>query len=259
MLEFDPETTVNKITNFIMSYTKQSGTRGAVIGMSGGLDSAVTAYLTTKALGRQNVLGIIMPEKSLTPPDDVLDATEIADILQIDYSVVEISNILDSFFFSIPEVVETDVIATGNLKARIRMCALYYYANIMNRIVIGTGNRTELLLGYFTKYGDGGVDIEPLGNLFKTQVRTLAEYLEVPGHIIQKVPSAGLWKGQTDEDDLGLTYDQIDNALSAMLDAGKTVDFVVNRFGIEEHAINRLLGLIEKNLHKSKTAPVPPK
>jgi NAD+ synthase len=257
MSDFDPEETARKIIYFIRSYIEQSGAKGAVIGLSGGIDSAVTTYLTVKALGKENVLCIIMPEKSLTPAADVLDATEIADILQIQYSVVEISNILDSFFFSIPEVVETDKIAAGNLKARIRMCILYYYANIMNRIVVGTGNRTELLLGYFTKYGDGGVDIEPLANLFKGQVKKLSEYMDVPRHIIDKAPSAGLWSDQTDEAELGLTYEQIDNVLLSLLDECKPVEYVVNRFGIEELVINDLLDRVEKNLHKRQMAPGP--
>ena len=130
MSDFDPEITCKKITHFIRSYAKQSGTKGAVIGMSGGIDSTLTTYLAVKALGRENVLGVIMPEKSLTPGDDVLDATEIGDILRIEYSVVEIANILDSFLYSIPEVVDSEIVATGNLKARIRMSILYYYANI---------------------------------------------------------------------------------------------------------------------------------
>ena len=142
MSDFDPEETVDIITHFISSYLQHSDTKGAVIGLSGGIDSTVAAYLSVKALGKENVLGLIIPEKSLTSPEDVLDATQITHILNIDFSVVEISDILNAFFYSIPEQVETDRIANGNLKARIRMCTLYYYANIMNRMVIGTGNRT---------------------------------------------------------------------------------------------------------------------
>lgn len=259
MSDFKPEEISGKITRFIRSYVKQSGTKGAVIGLSGGLDSTVTAYLSVQALGWENVLGIIMPEKSLTPADDVLDATETATRLHIEYSVIEISDILNSFFVAIPEFVESDLLSAGNLKARIRMSTLYYYANMMRRIVIGTGNRTELLLGYFTKYGDGGVDIEPLGDLFKTEVRKLAQYLNVPQHIIDKPPSAGLWAGQTDEADLGLTYEQIDNMLCALLDEKKPVEYVINRFGIEQAVIDRLLERIRRNIHKRQVAPAPPK
>jgi len=254
---FNPEETISSITSFIKSYIERSGTRGAVIGLSGGIDSTVAAYLSVKALGQENVLGLIIPEKEQTPPGDILDATEIAHILNIDFSVVEISDIISSFFHSIPGVDETNLLATGNMKARTRMCILYYYANIMNRIVMGTGNRTELLIGYFTKYGDGGVDIEPLGNLYKTQVRKLAPYLEVPQHIIDKTPTAGLWPGQTDEDELGLSYELIDNILHALLDEGKPITYVVDQFKVEETVIKGLLKRIENNKHKRQVAPAP--
>ncbi|MBE0523308.1 MAG: NAD+ synthase [Methanosarcinales archaeon] len=258
MSDFDPEKTCKKITHFIRSYSKQSGTKGAVIGMSGGIDSTLTTYLTVKALGRENVLGVIMPEKSSTTAHDILDATEVGDILRIEYSVVEIANILDSFLYSIPEVLDSEIVATGNLKARIRMCILYYYANIMKCMVVGTSNRTELLLGYFTKFGDGGVDIEPMGNLYKTQVRKMADYLKVPKHIIDKPPSAGLWAGQTDENELGLSYEQIDNVFSELLDKNASKEYVINRYGIEVEVINSLIKRIENNRHKSKMAPIPP-
>ena len=259
MPDFNQEEATKKITNFIRAYVKKSGTKGAVIGLSGGIDSAVTTYLAVKALGRENVLAIIMPERSLTPAEDVLDATEVANILNIEFSVVDISETLNSFIMSIPEMVEDDRMSMGNLKARVRMCNLYYYANMMNRIVVGTGNRTELLLGYFTKYGDGGVDIEPLGNLFKTQVQKLAAYLDVPKHIIDKPPSAGLWPGQTDEKELGMTYEEIDNALVALLDQNESLEFVVNRYGIKEPVIAGMLARIERNVHKRRAAPTPPK
>lgn len=259
MSDFEPERTCDKITHFIRSYTKQSGAKGAVIGLSGGIDSSVTAYLAVKALGREHVLAIIMPERSLTPADDVLNATEIAHLLRIEYSVVEISDILDSFLFSIPEYVESEIVAAGNLKARIRMCVLYYYANIMTRLVVGTSNRTELLLGYFTKFGDGGADMEPLGNLYKIQVKRMAEYLEVPRHITDKPPSAGLWAGQTDEEELGLSYELIDSVLSELLDNMASKEYVINRYGIEAEVIDGLLKRIERNRHKLRVAPVPPK
>ncbi|MCD4844941.1 MAG: NAD+ synthase [Methanosarcinales archaeon] len=257
MHDLNPEETVTTITNFISSYIQQSGTKGAVIGLSGGIDSTITAYLSVKALGKENVLGILLPEKGMTPPEDILDATEVAYILNIDHSVIEISEIINSLFHSIPEVDKTNRLATGNLKARIRMCTLYYYANIMNRIVVGTGNRTEILLGYFTKYGDGGVDIEPLGNLYKTQVRQLAHYLKVPHHIIDKPPSAGLWAGQTDEDDLGLSYETIDNIFFTILDESKPAEYAAEQFGIDKGVISDLLGRINKNQHKRHVAPTP--
>jgi len=129
MYNLNPKETVITITNFISSYIQQSGTKGAVIGLSGGIDSTVSAYLSVKALGKENVFGILIPEKELTSPEDILDATEVAHILNIDFSVVEISEIIKLFYHSIPEVDKTNRLATGNLKARIRMSILYYYAN----------------------------------------------------------------------------------------------------------------------------------
>lgn len=257
MYNLNPKENVITITNFISSYIRQSGTKGAVIGLSGGIDSTVSAYLSVKALGKENVFGILIPEKELTPPEDILDATEVAHILNIDFSVVEISEIIKLFYHSIPEVDKTNRLATGNLKARIRMSILYYYANLMNRIVVGTGNRTEILLGYFTKYGDGGVDIEPLGNLFKTQVKQIAHHLEVPYQIIEKPPSAGLWAGQTDEDDLGLSYEIIDNILFTLLDKGKPVEYATEQFGIDKEVISNLMERINKNQHKRHVVPTP--
>jgi NAD+ synthase len=257
MYNLNPKETVITITNFISSYIQQSGTKGAVIGLSGGIDSTVSAYLSVKALGKENVFGILIPEKELTSPEDILDATEVAHILNIDFSVVEISEIIKLFYHSIPEVDKTNRLATGNLKARIRMSILYYYANLMNRIVVGTGNRTEILLGYFTKYGDGGVDIEPLGNLFKTQVKQIAHYLEVPHQIIEKPPSAGLWAGQTDEDDLGLSYEIIDNILFTLLDKGKPIEYATEQFEIDKEVISNLMERIDKNQHKRHVAPTP--
>lgn len=257
-LDIDPDKTTKRITNFIRSYVKKSGAKGCIVGLSSGIDSTVTAYLAVKALGKENVLGLIMPERKLTPAEDVLDATKIAGILNIEFSVVEIADILNTFFIAIPELVESDLASAGNLKARIRMCTLYYYANIMNRIVAGTGNRTELLLGYFTKYGDGGVDIEPLGNLYKTQVRALAAYLGVPQHIIDKTPTAGLWPGQTDEEELGMSYEEIDTVFLALLDMNEPMEYLIKSYGIEESVINGLMERIEKNIHKRKVAPTPP-
>jgi len=257
MHNLNPKENVITITNFISSYIQQSGMKGAVIGLSGGIDSTVSAYLSVKALGKENVFGILIPEKELTSPEDILDATEVAHILNIDFSVVEISEIIKLFYHSIPEVDKTNRLATGNLKPRIRMSILYYYANLMNRIVVGTGNRTEILLGYFTKYGDGGVDIEPLGNLFKTQVKQIAHYLEVPHQIIEKPPSAGLWAGQTDEDDLGLSYEIIDNILFTLLDKGKPIDYAAEQFGIDKEMISDLMERIDKNQHKRHVAPTP--
>jgi len=194
-----------KIVKFIRERTKNFN--GAVIGLSGGLDSTVVAYLTVKAIGKDKVYCLLMPYGN----QSISDAEEIANLLGIKYKIINIKPIVDTFqrvadFYK-------DKITSGNLMARIRMCLLYGVANKQKRIVIGTGNKTEIEIGYFTKYGDGGVDIEPIGDLYKTEVKKLAKYLGVPEKIIKKKPSAGLWEGQTDEEEIGIDYNALDSVL----------------------------------------------
>ncbi|MCZ7370997.1 MAG: NAD+ synthase [Candidatus Methanoperedens sp.] len=238
----------DKIVAFISSKVSEAGTSGAVIGLSGGIDSTLTAYLAVEALGRENVLGLLLPEKGITSDLDIDDAKEIADILGIDHKLIEISEILASYSKVLPDFDEKNLTANGNLKARIRMCILYYHANLMHRMVAGTGNKTELLLGYFTKYGDGGVDIEPIGGLYKTQVRGLARYMGVPAHIIDKTPTAGLWPGQTDEGELGVSYEVADLILSKLVDEKQNVADLRKIFPASH--VDRLVALSRINQHK---------
>ncbi|MEZ5334334.1 MAG: NAD+ synthase [Methanolobus sp.] len=247
----DIEKAENIIVEFIREKTKEAGVKGAVVGLSGGIDSALTAYLTVEALGKENVLGIHMPELNLTPAEDVLDATEVASRLGIEFKTVNISEILDGFMNSIPESSTDNSHCNGNLKARIRMCVLYYYANMMSRMVMGTGNKTEILLGYFTKYGDGGVDIEPIGDLYKTEVREMSKLMGVPEEIITKAPSARLWEDQTDEDELGITYELVDRFLALVME-GETPQVAQNTVGVTKEQRDSVIKRINVNLHKQK-------
>ncbi len=237
----------NKIASFISSRVAESGASGGVIGLSGGIDSSLTAYLAVEALGKDNVLGILLPEKGITSEEDIDDALEVARILGIEHKLVEISPVLRSFS-KVMDFDKTRIVANGNLKARTRMCILYYHANLMHRMVVGTGNKTELLLGYFTKYGDGGVDIEPIGCLYKTQVRGLARYLSVPSRIIDKTPTAGLWKGQTDEEELGVSYETADKILTILVDEKKDVSAVKKSY--PANIVDQLVARISSNEHK---------
>ena len=214
----DFEKAKETIVDLIRTKTQEAGVNSAVVGLSGGIDSALTAYLTVEALGHENVLGIHLPELNVTPAEDVLDATEVADRLNIEFKTIDISEILSSFMYSIPESDDATPLTNGNLKARIRMSVLYYYANLSGRMVMGTGNKTEIMLGYYTKYGDGGVDIEPIGDLYKTEVMELSRMVGVPEGIITKPPTAGLWVGQTDEEELGISYVVVDKLLEMLLD-----------------------------------------
>ncbi|WP_340820872.1 NAD+ synthase [Methanolobus sp. WCC4] len=251
----DIEKAKDTIVEFIREKTREAGVKGAVVGISGGIDSALTAYLTVEALGKENVLGIHMPELNLTPAEDVLDATEVAERLGIEFKTVDISEVLSGFMHTIPESSESNSHANGNLKARIRMCVLYYYANMMSRMVMGTGNKTEILLGYFTKYGDGGVDIEPIGDLYKTEVREMSALVGVPEDIITKAPSARLWADQTDEDELGITYELVDRFLALLLE-GETPQVAQNTIGITGSQRDSVVKRINVNLHKQKAPAV---
>ncbi len=238
----------DKIAAFIKSKVRESGAQGAVIGLSGGIDSTLTAYLTVYALGPDNVLGLMLPEKGVTSKHDMDDAVEVAKLLGIEHKVIEISSVLKAFSLTIPDFNSAKKTANGNLKARTRMCILYYHANLMHRMVMGTGNKTELLLGYFTKYGDGGVDIEPIGGLYKTHVRELARHMGIAAKIIDKTPTAGLWPGQTDENELGVSYEMADRILAMLVDENKDVFLVKKKFPPE--IVDRLAARISSNEHK---------
>ena len=237
-----------KIMDFIRNKVQEAGLNGAVIGLSGGIDSALTAYLTVEALGADKVLGLLLPEKCITTKQDIDDAMEIVKILGIEHKIIDISGALLSFSSSIPDYDKNNLLANGNLKARTRMCILYYHANLMRRMVVGTGNKTELLLGYFTKYGDGGVDIEPIGGLYKTQVRGLSRLMGVPARIIEKTPTAGLWQGQTDEKELGVTYEVADKILAMLVDEKKDVSAVKKVFSHDQ--VEKIIWRMQVNKHK---------
>ncbi len=249
------QTIRNKLVSFIRKKVQEAGASGAVIGLSGGIDSALTAYLTVEALGADKVLGLLLPEKGITPGQDIDDAMEVARFLGIEHKTIDILKVLNSYSSTIPDFDKNNLLANGNLKARTRMCILYYHANLMRRMVVGTGNKTELLLGYFTKYGDGGVDIEPIGGLYKTQVRGLARHMGVPKRIIDKTPTAGLWPGQTDEEELGVTYETADKILAMLVDEKKEISDVKKFFPADQ--VDRLAALLKINEHKRQPPAAP--
>ena len=201
-----------KLVTWIRERVLAGQCQGAVLGMSGGVDSSVAAVLCHQAFP-QNTLGVVMP--CYSSPEDEEHALALASKFSIAIKTVPLDSVFDSLLKVLPESAHpANQIAEANLKARLRMLTLYYFANQFGYMVVGSSNRNELSTGYFTKYGDGGVDILPLGNLLKAQIKDLANFLGIPEEIISKPPSAGFWAGQTDEDELGLSYDQLDRYLA---------------------------------------------
>jgi len=245
-----------KLISWIKEKVKNAGADGAVIGLSGGIDSSVTSLLCKKAFP-DNTLGVIMPCKS--NPQDRVDALSHAEKFDIDYKEVDLGDLYEQFVDTIDnvedklelikkienneEIGSTLKMALANVKPRLRMTTLYYYASLNNYLVVGTDNRSELKLGYFTKFGDGGIDLAPIGNLVKMEVRALAEEMGVPERIIRKAPSAGLWEDQKDENELGISYEQIDKyILTGQAEAE-----------VEE----KVEAMAEKNAHKLELPAVP--
>jgi len=224
------------IVGWLREKVKDAGANGAVIGLSGGIDSSVVAALANEALGG-NVLGVIMPCDS--KDEDAEHARMFAEKFGIKTEFVDLDRIFGSLKQNLPI---GEGMPVANLKPRLRMMTLYYFANLNNYLVLGTGNKTEIMIGYATKYGDAGCDLLPIGGLYKTGVMEMAGLLGVPHDIISKPPSAGLWTGQTDEGEIGMTYDDLDGILMA-IERNETA-------GIKEGKLEKVKGMIRKSEHK---------
>lgn len=246
MRSLDYDVVIERIVSFIREKVKEASATGVVIGISGGIDSATTAYLAVNALGKEKVLGLIMPYYE---NGDVEDAKLVCKNLGIEYKLINIKPIVDEFENAVSEL---DVKSKGNIMARTRMILLYAHANSMNRLVLGTSNRSELLTGYFTKWGDGASDYAPLINLYKTEVWELAKRLGVPEKIIQKKPTAGLWEGQTDEDELGISYKLLDEILWRLVDLKMPKEDTAGELGIPLEKVGYVESLVKRSEHKRR-------
>ncbi|MGN0176956.1 MAG: NAD+ synthase [Methanobrevibacter sp.] len=249
------EKTKDNIVEFIKSKVSKSKTKGLVVGLSGGIDSTLAAYLACEAIGKENVFGICMPSTT-TPTEDKIHGIEVAQKLGIEHKEIAIDSILNEYL-SVTQL-DNDKLAIGNLKARIRMSIIYYYANHRNYLVCGTGNKSEILIGYFTKHGDGACDIEPIGDLYKTDVFKLSEFLNIQKEIIEKPPRAGLFINQTDENEIGMSYDLLDQILYLYIEDMKNTK-IAEKLSISVDDVDKIINKITRNKHKSKVPESPKK
>ena len=210
VLKLDLPSVENRIKRFVKDYVEKCGAEGVVLGVSGGLDSSATAALASLSLGGHKLLGIAMPEEETYDVTDIQHAKLLAKKFGFNLQIVDISSTLKACFQSLPIYDAADKLSKGNVKARIRMVYLYYYANKLNRLVCGASDKSEIMVGYFTKWGDGVADISPIMDLYKTQVRQLALHIGVPAEIVAKPPSPRLWPNQLAEKELGIKYETLD-------------------------------------------------
>ena len=248
-LDINTELATRILTGFIRDSMTKAGMSRAVIGLSGGIDSAVSAYLSARALGAENVLALRMPYRS-SSAESLSDAEAVIEDLGIPHMTVPISDMADPLINRFPQMSR---LRQGNIMARMRMITLYDQSMAWGGLVMGTSNKTEFLLGYSTIYGDSGVALHPIADLYKYQIRQMARYLGLPRSVIDKPPSADLWVGQTDEDELGFSYDQADQALFLLVDERYTVDEVAQE-GFDRGFVAQIWERVKAN-HYKRTMP----
>jgi len=244
-LQIQPE---ERIIDFIRKALKKTGLRGGIMGISGGIDSSVTACLVKKALGKKAIFLCLTFIKSCPLKDNV---SLLEKKIKTKIKRIYLGDIYENFLKILPE---GDEIAKGNLKPRLRMATLYYFANLYNLLVIGTTNKSEMEIGFFTKFGDGGVDVEPIADLYKTEVIEMAKRLKLPKEIIETVPTADLWPGQTDEKEIGLNYQKLDTILKLLNQDFKKKEISLLT-DISENKIKKILERKKKNVHKLSLPP----
>lgn len=251
--EIEFEKTVNEITSFIKCRVDEAKASGVVLGLSGGIDSSLTATLCVRALGRDKVLGVIMPT-NFTPREDVEDALKLADMLGIKTKFINIDDICEAFVKALkvdPNDPEAKI-PLANIRARIRMIILYFYANLYNYLVVGTSDKSEYLIGYFTKHGDGAADFFPILHLFKTQVRELASYLNLPERIVKKPSSPQLYPGHKLTDEIPADYSVIDPILVGLFEKALPAEEVSKKLEVPLEVVNDILRRHVETEHKRR-------
>ena len=248
IIEQDYSKISNKIQNSLRQKLQEIKSNGVIFGLSGGVDSVVTAYLCANSI-KDNTMALILPDSKISPKEETEDAIKVVDELGLNYRLLDINLIHGSYAKNL----EPDDKALGNLSARIRKNIIYYYANAKNLTVLGTSDKTEHLIGYFTKFGDGAADLLPISSLYKNQVRGLAKYLDVPDSIIKKKSSPNLWKNHFAEIELDASYEQIDCVLYCIFDEKISIDETVKRTAIDKNTVEKIYNLYKKSKHKRIT------
>ena len=237
----------NELVEFLRENFKKAGFSKAVLGLSGGIDSALVAYLLRDALGKENVLAIMMPYKS-SNPDSLNHAKLVVEDLKINAKTIEITDMIDAYF---KNEKDASSLRMGNKMARERMSILFDYSSKENALVVGTSNKTEIYLGYSTQFGDSACALNPIGDLYKTNIWDLSRYLKIPNELIEKKPSADLWEGQTDEQEMGLTYKEADQVLYRMLEENKTVEEVLAE-GFNKDLVDNIVRRMNRSEYKRR-------
>lgn len=257
LLEIDFSEVQTRICRFIKEYVRNSGAKGIVLGLSGGIDSGTIAALSSLAIGGENVFGLLLPEKENFNQKDIDDAKMVAEQFQLQTQVCDMSDALNDLYGAIPVFDQSDKLCKGNIKARIRMIYLYYYANKQNRIVCGSSDKSETMMGYFTKWGDAASDIAPIMDLYKTQVRNLAIHLGIPKELALKPSTPALWPNQMAESELGVKYETLDLILYG-LERFMKVQEISDQLGIEKIIVEKVKNRWLANEHKRRM-PLAPK
>lgn len=241
-----------KIEGFLKNQVAINNTNGVILGLSGGIDSSVITYLCARVL-KDKTLALIMPDTKISPKNETEEALKIIEKLGIGYKLLDINLIVSEY----SKYIEPNERALGNLRARVRANLLYYYANSKNLLVVGSSDKSEFLIGYFTKFGDGSADILPIVSLYKTQVRELARFLGVSELIITQKSSPNLWKGHIAEEEIGVKYEEIDSILYCIFEKKLSIEETVKATNIEKNTVDKIYQLYKTSEHKRITAARP--